>query len=238
MADDLDMLLKLQNIDYHLGELERSKEYLPDMMENLTREIEESKTRYQTIVEELEGSQINKKTLELDLKTHESELQKYQQQMMSIKTNKEYDALVAEIDKVKEDISTKETNLLETMERISTLEKEVVEMKEKTTQVKESNTKQLSVLQEKIDSIGDKVGAKENERTDIAKLIPKRTLSMYERIRKGKGRAAVVVVKKRACGACLQALTPRKVQEIKARNKIYTCENCGSLLFWDDKESD
>jgi len=114
----------------------------------------------------------------------------------------------------------------------------VVEMKEKTTQVKESNTKQLSVLQEKIDSIGDKVGAKENERTDIAKLIPKRTLSMYERIRKGKGRAAVVVVKKRACGACLQALTPRKVQEIKARNKIYTCENCGSLLFWDDKESD
>ena len=35
MNSDLELLLKLQVIDYDIGELERSKEYLPDMMENL-----------------------------------------------------------------------------------------------------------------------------------------------------------------------------------------------------------
>ena len=56
-------------------------------------------------------------------------------------------------------------------------------------------------------------------------------------MRKGKGGTAVVMVKKRACGSCYKALTPRKVQEIKKGDRIHTCENCGRLLFWDEEES-
>lgn len=237
MADDLDLLLKLQVIDYDLGELERSKEYLPDMMENLTREIEEAKTKFESAKTEMEQSQVSQKNLEIEIAAKEAELQKYQQQMMSIKTNKEYDALVAQIDSVKEEISDKETTLLETIDRITVLEKEIVELKEKAAQVEEANTKQLAVLQDKVDSIGEKVSDKQGERKDVSAQIPRKTLTVYERVRRGKGRAAVVVVKKRACGACYKALTPRKVQEIKKRDKIYTCENCGCLLFWDDEQS-
>ncbi len=39
VRDDLELLLKLQVIDYDLGELERSKDYLPDMMENLKKKM-------------------------------------------------------------------------------------------------------------------------------------------------------------------------------------------------------
>ena len=53
----------------------------------------------------------------------------------------------------------------------------------------------------------------------------------------GKGGDVVVAVKRRACGACYKALTPRKVQEIKKADKVYTCENCGTLLFWDNDVS-
>jgi len=237
MADDLDLLLKLQVIDYDLGELERSKEYLPDMMENLNREIEEAKAKYESATDQLDKSRISQKHLEVEVAAQEAELQKYQQQMMSIKTNKEYDALVAQIDTVKEAISSRETELLETIDLIGNLEKETVELKEKAAQIEEANTKQLAVLQEKVDSIGEKVSSKQQERNDVSSQIPRKTLSIYERVRRGKGRAAVVVVKKRACGACYKALTPRKVQEIKKRDKIYTCKNCGCLLFWDDEQS-
>ncbi len=40
MQQDLSNLLKLQEIDYFLGELERSKEYLPDMMETLNENLQ------------------------------------------------------------------------------------------------------------------------------------------------------------------------------------------------------
>lgn len=232
--NNLELLLKLQVIDYDLGELERSKDYLPDMMENLTREIDETRTSLEDTAKKLEDSRLEHQKLELDLKTKERDLQKYQQQMMSIKTNKEYDALVAEIDVIKQTISDHETRIIQTMEAIESLEKQVEELKEKESQVVNNNEKQLQVLQEKVDSIGAKVSDKQAERKSVISSIPRSTLSAYERIRRGRGGRAIVPVKKRACSSCFKALTPKKVQELRRGNDILTCDYCGSLLYWDE----
>ncbi len=160
MRNNLELLLKLQVIDYDLGELERSKDYLPDMMENLNREIVDSQAKLAETIQQLDTARKTHATLDLDLKTKEAELQKYQRQMMSIKTNKEYDALVAEIDRLKFAISDDEPAMLRVIEQMENLEKELVALQEKQTQVKDNNQKQLLVLQEKIDSIGAKVSDK------------------------------------------------------------------------------
>jgi predicted nucleic acid-binding Zn-ribbon protein len=237
MPSDLELLLKLQIIDYDLGELERSKEYLPDMMGNLQNEIEETMSKLDASNSEYETKRVFAKALELEIASKEAELQKYQQQMMSIKTNKEYDALVSQIDSIKQQISSNETEFLTTEERVAELKKEISEQNEKSDKAKEINSKQLSILQNKIDSIGDTMATKEGEREKISKDIPRSTRSLYERVRKGKGGTAVVMVKKRACGSCYKALTPRKVQEVKKGDRIHTCENCGRLLFWDEEVS-
>lgn len=238
MPNDLELLLKLQVIDYDLGELERSKDYLPDMMDNLRNEIDDAKTKLADTSKRLEEARLVQKNLELETKTREVELQKFQQQMMSIKTNKEYDALVAEIDNRKFQISDYETQLLETIDLIENLEKEIVVLEEKEQQIVENNQKQLEILQEKIDSIGEKVSSKETDRKEVVATIPRPTLSAYERIRRGRGGRAVVTVRKLACSACFKSLTPRKIQEIRRGDKVQTCDNCGCLLYWDDDQSD
>ena len=237
MNSDLELLLKLQVIDYDIGELERSKEYLPDMMGNLKHEISDAQTKLDAVTSELDEATIRQKNLELEVSTKEAELQKFQQQMMSIKTNKEYDALVGQIDTVKENISSSETELIEIIDRITELEKLVVEYKDKVTQVEENNQKQLQILQDKVANIGNTMSGKMTDRTEISSSIPKPTLSVYERVRKGKGGTVVVVVKRRACGACYKALTPKKVQEIKKGDRILTCDNCGRIMFWNNDES-
>ena len=237
MQRDLEMLLKLQVIDYDLGELERSKEYLPDMMENLNREIHEATRKLTETTQQISDAKVRQKALELEIKTKEGELAKYQQQMMSIKTNKEYDALVAEIDAIKGAISARETELLETMNSLTNLEKEIVVVQERETQVRENNSRQLQILQEKIDSIGSKVSGKISNRQEIVSWISRPVLSTYERVKKGKGGRVVVTVRKRACSSCFKALTPKKVQEIKRDDQIIACDNCGCLLYWDEGES-
>jgi len=237
MHQDLELLLKLQVIDYDIGELERSKAYLPDMMENLNREIDEVKKQLQETAAALEQAKVHQKNLELDIKEKEAKLAKLQEQMMSIKTNKEYDALVSEIDGIKETISSNETELLETIDRISELENKQKELEERRGKVDENNSKQLQILQEKVDSIGSKMEVKEKEREDTLSSVPRRVLSVYERVRKGRSGAAVVAVKKRACGSCYKQLTPKKLQEIKRGDRIHTCDTCGRLLYWDDDQS-
>lgn len=238
MQSDLEQLLKLQVIDYDLGELERSKEYLPDMMENLNREIKEAREKFESASAALEEAKVKHKNLELEIAAKEAELEKYQKQMMTIKTNKEYDALVAEIDAVKSVISDKETELLHTMEQISQLDDEIPEYTKQLAQIDKNDSNQLKILQEKIDSIGDKVADKETERTAITSTVPRPMLAIYERVRRGKGGAVVVAVRKRSCSACHNALTPQRVQEIRRGNRIYTCDACGRLIYWDNNQSD
>lgn len=234
MQSDIELLLKLQVIDYDLGELERSKEYLPDMMGNLNNEIKDIQRKLDEAKAKLEEANLRQKSLDLEIKTKEAELQKYQQQMMSIKTNKEYDALVAQIDAVKSEISVMRQQETETMETMESLENEIPDFTKKNDEIKENNSKQLEVLQTQIDSIGDTMTGKTADRKSILSKIPRPTVSIYERVRKGKGGAAVVVVKKRSCSACNNSLTPKKVQEIRRSDNINTCESCGRMLYWDD----
>jgi len=236
--EELEMLLKLQVIDYDRGELERSKEYIPDMMENLKREIEEIEKQYSNTEQELSESKLVQKNLEIEISGHQADLKKLQGQMMAIKTNKEYDALVSQIDNVKENINEKETKLLELIERIEVLESNIEEYKTKAKDIKERNEQQLSILQEKMDSVGTKIKMKDDERGNIIVRVPKRTMSIYERVRKSRGGSVVVAVKKRACGACYKALPPHRIQELKRADQLITCDNCGRLLIWVDGESD
>ncbi len=238
MQSDLEMLLKLQVIDYDLGELERSKEYLPDMMDNLKREIEETENLFRNTEKELSDSQIMQKNLEIDVSAKQVELKKFQEQMMAIKTNKEYDALINQIDNVKAIINEKETSLIEVIERLEKLENDIKEFEKRSSETKERNTKELSILQEKMDSVGTKIQVKESERGNITIRIPKRTMSTYETVRKSRGGSVVVPVRKRACGACYKGLPPHRIQELKRGDQLIICDNCGRMLLWMNGESE
>lgn len=238
MKEDLELLLKLQVLDYDRGELERSKEYIPDMMENLKKEILENEEKFNNNEKELSEATIAQKNLELEISGLQENLKKLKSQMMAIKTNKEYDALVSQIDAVKGSINDKESLLLETIERIEILESDIEELRKKSTDTKKQNDDQLGILEEKMNSVGTKVQMKDDERQNIIVRVPKRVMSIYERIRKNRGGSVVITVKKRACGACYKALPPHLIQELKRGDQLITCDNCGRLLIWRDGESE
>jgi len=222
----------LQNIDYDLGELERSKEYIPDMMDNLRREMEDIKTRLTSLKEELTAARLEQRQVDTTLQDKGSRLKTLQGQMMSIKTNKEYDALVTEIDRIKETINQLEARGFELLGIMESREKELGELDGQLGKIEKVNGEQLSSLQKQIDTVGSKIDSKKGERDHLVKKINRRAFAVYERIRKGKGGAAVVAVKKRACGACYKALPPQRIQEIRRGDQIITCDSCGRMLIW------
>ena len=232
---DLELLLKLQNIDYDMGELERSKEYIPDMMENLRREISDCEDKLKTFDEGLTQARLEQKDIELQLQDKQDKLRKLQEKMMAIKTNKEYDALVSEIDQLKQAIAALETRDVELLEISEDHQKEIAKLNEQLGAVKGVNVGQITSLQEQIDSVGSKMTSMAKQRLDLAGQINPRAMSVYERVRRGKGGAVVVAVKKRACGSCYKALPPQKIQEIKLGEKLITCDSCGRMLVWLDE---
>lgn len=232
MNGDLELLMKLQDLDYDLGELERSKEYIPDMIENLRKEIADTEQKRLATREALTRATLEVKDIELQVLEKQERLKKLQEKMMAIKTNKEYDALISEIDQLKEAISNLETRDVELMEMSENYQKEIEVLDKQAEAINTANGTQLIQLQAQIDSVGSKISGIQRHRGEIAGQISQRAMSVYERVRRGKGGAVVVSVKKRACGACFKSLPPQKMQEVKLGEKLITCDSCGRMLVW------
>ena len=232
---EMEMLLKLQNIDYDLGELDRSKDYLPEMINNLERETEETRNALQISEEELKEQNLLYNKLDIDLATLNQELAKFQKQMLAIKTNKEYDALTNEIANRKIRISTTEEEILKILTNMDDLKEKIKQYKQKLEEVEKNNVTQLVHLREELGSIEDKIKIKEGDRKNITVRIDKRLLATYERVKRGRGDQVVVTIRKRACGACYKSIPHQMIQEIRKGEIIYTCDNCGRILIWTDK---
>ena len=236
MHENIRLLKELQDIDYWIGELERSKEFLPDMMKNLQSEIEQVKTESVEKKARLQQAQIELRELEIRIAENKELRQRYQDQMLTIKTNKEYDALVEQIEAAKTQISLDEEQSLVLMTEIDQLKTAVTELEAKDLTIHDVNGEKLRDLQSQIESVQDKMSEKEAHRDHLVTKVPKQILSVYERIRKGRGGDVVVRLRRGACGECYKAQPPQKIQMVKRGDTIQTCSSCGRILIWEGED--
>jgi hypothetical protein len=163
------------------------------------------------------------------------ELERLKNQMALIKTNKEYDALSREIDHVKSEITAAEDGILAALETVENLGKEIESKSAEFNDVQERNGAQLANIKSEVDSVGTKIKIKQGERENVLVRLDAPLIAIYERVRKGKGSGAVVVVRNRACSGCFKTLPPQLVQEIRRAERIITCDSCGRILIWDEE---
>ncbi len=227
---DIEQLLKLQEVDEELLELERSKEYLPEIIANVKKEVSDASTHVEVTTKQLEEAQLKSRQLEGDLKTTQESLAKYEIQMATIKTNREYDALTSEIETAKERTGFIEDEIILTLNEIDELTTGLEEAKKRHELLEQSNTDQLANLEREMNSVESKVQTKLDQRQNITVRVTKGTLSVYERVRRGRGSPVVVTLKKNACGACFKSQPPQRIQELRKGLTVITCDNCGRFL--------
>lgn len=233
MHEDIRLLKEMQDVDYWIGELERSREFLPEMMRNLETEIEQIAIDLKAKKERLVAARLETRELELSVAEQKEHVGKYQEQMLTIKTNKEYDALVVQIDASKTQIAGDEERLLALMAEIEELKSNVAELEEKTTTIRTLNNEKLKELQIQMDSVQGKVDEKEAQREHLKAKVPKNVMAIYERVRKGRGGDVVVRLRRGACGECYKSQPPQKVQLVKRGDSLQTCASCGRILIWE-----
>jgi hypothetical protein len=157
--------------------------------------------------------------------------EKYKDQQLHVRNNKEYDALTREMDHAVEAIA----NLTKTMseqENRGTVARTDIEATKKEL---EDTSAQLDEKRQELAEVSKTTEDEElkykHEREKALARISKQDLAMYERIRKAKSGRAVVPLKKNSCGGCYTAVPPQKILELKQNNKLYTCERCGRIII-------
>jgi len=230
-------LIQLQEIDSRLSALEKMKGSLPDEVTQLKRLLEEKGLQIENQETKLEQTQATKRRYELELKSLGDQLTKYKEQIYRVKTNKEYDAITAEIETTEIEISDIETQLIELMDVEDQIkpqiEKEQTELAEIKTRVVEKEAELQKLLVQSENEVNEFLG----KRNELIQLIRKPVLASYDRIRKGKDGVGVVPIENGNCTGCFTTLPPQTVMEIKQMNRLINCQYCGRFLVYLEKNN-
>ena len=232
LKDEIRKLIQLQEIDGRIYKLQEERnEIIPAQLEKIRNEFEKTSKNFTSAEEKLKSLQLDKKAKELELGTQEEELKKLQTQLYQLKNNKEYQAMLTEIQSHKADIAVAEENVLTVMialegaKKECTTQKEALSQEEKT--FKSEEERLISVTKDAEAEISNLV----IKREAIIGGIDKEVLVRYEHLLNSRQGLALVPVKGNDCGACHMRLNHQKINEIKMFEHLVSCDSCVRILY-------
>ena len=240
MPEQLSTIVELQQA---LDELKAAEELLggiPEWMQELHEEHSQRKAVIDGLAAEVEEAAQANRTAETEISDLREKAKHFQEQIALVRNQREYGALLQEIDGAKQQISTFEDEALAALE---TQETASVRMNEEQESFKELDAKYATEL-EKWEAQKPDVSKKAEElRSRIEVLrerVSQQTLSHFERVRShrdGQGLAAVhEVVRGKGpkiwhCSGCNYRVRPQVVVAIQAQGSIETCDSCKRILY-------
>jgi predicted nucleic acid-binding Zn-ribbon protein len=169
--------------------------------------------------------------LERQLEEKQEELTKYNAQLPLIKTNREYKAILLEIDSVEKEISDIEEHILERMTEIDEVEARAAAEEAVVNKAKAEAEREKEQLAKKQKALEELLDGTRSRREELASSVDVALLNRYDRIRVQKGGLATARINDESCGACHMVLPPQVVNEVIG-GVIRPCPSCSRLLYW------
>ena len=237
MGPVLNGLLKLQSVENHLraekAKLTRCRRNVV-IQENLIRSLQNA---LEAKKEEVQLSQLQFNRLELELKDKDGTIAKLRASLNSAKTNKEYAALLTQLNTTKADNSKIEAQSLELLKDIEAdeaeckdIQRQINEQKEKLEQTRKESETLAIKYQAEIDKI-------QTEWNQVAKTIPRDSLERFKRVAETYDGHAVALIEEQpgkkgaySCGGCFMGITVESVNLLMTKDDIIRCPNCTRIL--------
>jgi len=224
-------LYDLQIIHSKLDEIRSVRGELPIEVEDLENDILGLEKRILKHKEEIEGLNAEIKLKNEVKKNSGSLIIKYNKQLDNIRNDREHTSLTKEIEYQELEIELVEKRVKEFQYKITKVEENISVIQEKLDAFK----KHLSHKKSELDSLLKETEKEEKFLNDkgleFTKLIDKRLLSSYERIRNNsKNGLAVVSIERGAAVGSYFTIPPQKIVEISSRKKIISDEHSGKIL--------
>jgi uncharacterized protein len=226
----LKLLYSLQLVDIELQEILELKGDLPHIVRDLQARYDEMKAKLDGLNAAIKQSKLIRERADSEIVDLAEKVEKYKGQQMSVKSNRQYDALTREIENPEQRSIQLQRGMEEAENRLQTSKTDADALKEQLEVVGE----ELKERQKELKEVN-----KEHEKAELElqhrreKLIVKLgqdDLERYDRIYRAKGGKAVVAVKRNACGGCFSRVPPQKILELRRNAQIFLCEQCGRIL--------
>jgi len=230
--EELAKLVVLQEEDTLLyNSIQTIEKTIPEEIAELKDELKVSRSELTNAEEKLKGLQLVKKDKELTLAAKEEAIHKAQTQLYQLKTNKEYQAKLSEIESLKADISSCEELVLKALEGIEAAQADVNKASDAFKEVEQKFTDEISVLENKAKELNAEIEHKKEKRAGVTKDVDKKILEIYEKLLNKRGGVALAPISNGTCGACYMHVMPQIINSIKMYDELVFCPSCMRILY-------
>ena len=234
MNEQLRLLRELQDVDLQLKAIEADKERYPLEMKTLDEKLASEKETSKKKKERIELLEKERRQKEGDLELEQERIKRAQSKLYDIKTNKEYQALLTEIETLKEVDSQREIEILEIMDEIDELKKEYGGVEKALLEMEERIGAEKRQLEESLGKADSALATKKRKRTMITKKLSPELMGLYRTL-KEKRRTAVVSARFGTCQGCNVRIPPQMFNEVQRNEAIIVCPSCNRILYWEDR---
>ncbi len=243
MGPVLNGLIKLQSVENRLR-VEKAK--LTRCRRNVIIQENQIRTLQNALEakkEEIQLSKIQFDRLELELKSRDEQITRLRASLNIAKTNKEYSAVLTQLNTTKADNSKIESQSLELLKNI---EADEAECKEIQNQINEQ-IQHLEQLRTEVETLASKYQAEidkiQAEWNQVAQTIPDKPLEIFKRVTETYDGQAVAVIEQQegkkgaySCGGCFMGITAECVNLLMTKDDIIRCPNCTRILVLGSEE--
>jgi len=243
MGSLLNGLIKLQSVENRLravkAKLSRCRRNVI-IQENQVRSLQNA---LEAKAEEIQLTKIQSDRLELELKTQDEAIARLRASLNAAKTNKEYAAVLTQLNTTKADNSKIETQILELLKNIEADEAESKEIQSQIDEQKqklEQTRKETEIAAAKFEA---EITEIQNQWTQVAETIPSVPLEVFKRVAETYDGEALAVIDKQegkteaySCGGCFMGITAESVNLLMTKDDIIRCPNCTRILILENSQ--
>jgi len=226
-----DNLVKLQEVEIETASVQARLAGFPRLLTDLDARLKASESAVTLEAGRLSKIQQAYRVQEADAKEIQTRILKSEEKLRSVKTNKEYQSSLKEIDDLKRSLSAVEDRMIAHLDEmdqvtasVATKEDEVKLLSREIEEEKEQIRQSALSAQEQLDRLND-------ERAKIIAVIEPDLLKVYETVKQNSGGVAIAVVKNAVCLGCHVNLPPQMFHDLLHFDKLLVCPHCERLIY-------
>lgn len=236
MADPrIEALIQLQRVVSEEDSVNRDLVEIPQRKAQLEAEYKRADEAVNVHREELKQIQVRIREAEKAIESAKQSIGQKETQLLSLKSNKEYSAMLKEIETAKKkisDLESRELALIDEQEEKQEVLKKEEEYLGQSRSAYERDVKDMDTVLQDAEARMREIQARKDE---VLKECDPNHIRLFERLHKGKDDGvAMVPANDGHCGGCRVKLPPQSVADAKWGQTIVRCENCSRIIYWDE----
>ena len=231
MNPELRNLIALQDLEQRIADLLKQISEVPIIIQKNQEELEHLKQAQLKLAEVSQELAKRRRTHEGEVDLMRAKLSKFKDQLMSVKTNKEYTAMLHEIQMAEDQIRGAEDKVLEIMEESESMERELKatekELKTRSGEILAS----ISKSEASVPALETEASRLLAEKHSMETRVGSELLARYRRIADARKGIALAEAKDELCSACHVRIRPQVYADVRRTETIFACDSCSRLLF-------